>query len=89
MPVRMETLGQTLDCGQCFRWRRLPDGSWEGAAGPRFARFTAENLERMLSDGFWRNYFDLDAITKKSGTLSAPSTRSLRGRPATRPTCAS
>ena len=23
-------LGRTLDCGQCFRWKRCPDGFWEG-----------------------------------------------------------
>lgn len=26
-----------FDCGQCFRWRRQPDGSWTGIAGSRIA----------------------------------------------------
>ena len=24
------SLSQTLDCGQCFRWKIQPDGSWTG-----------------------------------------------------------
>lgn len=30
-------LGQTLDCGQCFRFEPLPDGGWRGIAGGRGA----------------------------------------------------
>jgi len=26
-------LAQTLDCGQCFRWNRQPDGSYQGVVG--------------------------------------------------------
>ena len=26
-----------FDCGQCFRWRRMDDGSWTGIAGARIA----------------------------------------------------
>jgi len=26
-------LGVTLNCGQCFRWKRLPDDSWSGVIG--------------------------------------------------------
>ena len=58
--MKLESLGQTLDCGQCFRWRRAPDGAWEGAAGARFVRITEENLERVLADGFWGDYFDME-----------------------------
>ena len=58
--MEVESLGQTLDCGQCFRWRRGPDGAWEGAAGARFVRITAENLGSVLADGFWGNYFDME-----------------------------
>ena len=56
--MNLDTLGQTLDCGQCFRWERLPDGSWRGAAGSRQAHLTAENLADVLADPFWAGYFD-------------------------------
>ena len=59
MAVRFGTLGQILDCGQCFRWFRLPDGSWSGAAGSSFVRITRENLSGVLATGFWGRYFDL------------------------------
>ncbi|HBG56058.1 MAG TPA: DNA-(apurinic or apyrimidinic site) lyase, partial [Ruminococcaceae bacterium] len=36
-------LGQTLACGQCFRWRKTPDGAWEGVAGGRFLRLTEKS----------------------------------------------
>lgn len=85
MPVRLETLGQSLDCGQCFRWKKLPDGSWEGAAGPHFARFTAKNLDRALAGGFWRNYFDLgrdyDAIRESLCALDPVLARAARYAP--------
>ena len=31
-------LGRTLDCGQCFRWKRCPDGFWEGVCCGTFCR---------------------------------------------------
>lgn len=58
--MNFETLAQTLDCGQCFRWSRLPDGSWEGVAGGRYVRLAGESLSRTLRDPFWARYFDLD-----------------------------
>lgn len=60
MAIDLNSLGQTLDCGQCFRWKRTPDGAWEGAAGPRFVCITEKNLPEVLRDRFWGNYFDLD-----------------------------
>lgn len=57
--MRLDTLGQTLDCGQCFRWEQLPDGSWQGAAGNRCALITAKSLPDVLADPYWANYFDL------------------------------
>ncbi len=57
--VNFETLQQTLDCGQCFRWEHRPDGSWEGVAGGRFLRLTKENFPRLPGDPFWSRYFDL------------------------------
>ncbi len=56
----MDTFTQTLDCGQCFRWNRRADGSWEGVAGRRYAHITEENFSRFLTDGFWAEYFDAD-----------------------------
>ena len=57
--VKMETLGQTLDCGQSFRWARTADGAWEGVARGRFLRITEENLPGVLRDAFWAEYFDM------------------------------
>jgi N-glycosylase/DNA lyase len=57
--LNLDTLGQTLDCGQCFRWERLPDGSWRGVAGDRCAHFTKENWKNVPEDPFWADYFDL------------------------------
>jgi N-glycosylase/DNA lyase len=58
--MNLESLGQTLDCGQCFRWERLPDGSWSGCAGNRCVHITRENLNTVLSDAFWAHYFDME-----------------------------
>ena len=61
------SLQNTLECGQCFRWKRLPDGSFCGVAGNRSLRVeqkgntvifydtTEEEFQRL-----WRNYFDFD-----------------------------
>lgn len=57
--MNLDTLGQSLDCGQCFRWERLPDGSWRGAAGNHCAHLTAETWDNVLKDPFWADYFDL------------------------------
>ena len=64
--VRDLDLSQTLDCGQCFRWTALPDGSFSGVAfgksvsvrldGTVLSVENAAENERRL----WRSYFDLD-----------------------------
>lgn len=51
-------LASTLFCGQCFRWEKLPDGTYEGMAKDRYAHFTPETLPELLKDGFWAEYFD-------------------------------
>ncbi len=58
---------QTLECGQCFRWDRLPDGSWRGVAGGRVCRLSCREdavvlhgVSREDFSRFWRGYFDLD-----------------------------
>lgn len=54
-----------LDCGQCFRWRRGPDGRWSGVVGNLPARLHRRGdgwrLESLRgSEAFWRAYFDLE-----------------------------
>lgn len=59
------SLEDTLDCGQCFRFRRDGDG-WRGVAGnrPLFLEETGEGVwlscSRADFEEFWRGYFDLD-----------------------------
>lgn len=67
VPDRDFDLTHTFDCGQCFRWNRRPDGSYEGVAGGRAAAFRTEPgavvIENCDGDGleaFWRSYLDLD-----------------------------
>lgn len=66
-------LEKTFTCGQCFRWKHRPDGSFAGAAAKRAARIkyasgvivieedsvtdTPEN--RAGAERFWTSYFDL------------------------------
>lgn len=89
-----DSLGQTLDCGQCFRWEKTPDGAWEGAAGGNFLRITRENLPEILGVGFWRDYFDMgtdyEALREEFGAMDpvlreaaryAPEIRILRQDP--------
>lgn len=81
LPARFDP-AQTLDCGQAFRWREVPDNRgvpwWEGIAGGRFLRLRREGNALLLScsqqefDGFWRNYFDWDEdYSEKLTALSA------------------
>lgn len=53
-------LDHTLGCGQCFRWRRLPDGAWEGVVGTRVLRVSPQNFGQAVQDAFWAGYFDMD-----------------------------
>ena len=59
-------LRQTLFCGQCFRFRSLEDGSFEGMAGDRYIRLRqtengAQIIEAAEEDiPFWRDYFDME-----------------------------
>ncbi len=59
------SLEDTLDCGQCFRFRRDADG-WRGVAGsrPLLVRETGEGVLFSCTpeafESFWRGYFDLD-----------------------------
>ena len=60
-------LKQTLDCGQCFRWDLLPDGSFCGTAFDRRLRLSEENgsvifhgVSAAEFEQVWAPYFDLD-----------------------------
>ena len=59
-------LAQTLDCGQAFRWKSLPDGSFLGVAGQKICQISRigsdillEGVSRSDFEGFWYDYFDL------------------------------
>ncbi len=57
----------TFDCGQCFRWKENPDGSYFGIAGGKAVRIKADG-DNITIDGitekeyedFFRNYLDAD-----------------------------
>lgn len=59
-------LSRTLECGQCFRWNALPDGSYEGVVHARRVRVRQEGSAllfwgasaREIAD-IWVPYFDL------------------------------
>ena len=67
-------LDATFGCGQCFRWQRQPDGSWEGVVAGRAVRaaiLPGEGGGRLCLEGlagpdpalepdFWAGYFALD-----------------------------
>jgi len=58
---------QTFECGQCFRWERCEDGSYEGVAGSNAVRISAEGskveilgCDEKQYNAFWRKYLDAD-----------------------------
>lgn len=58
-------LRETLDCGQCFRWREREDGGFDGVVRGRTATVSAAG-GRLILDGvseadraLWFDYFDL------------------------------
>ena len=60
-------LALTLDCGQAFRWKALPDGSFEGIAMGRYLKIKQENNDLIFYnttkaeyESIWRKYFDID-----------------------------
>ena len=57
-------LKQTLFCGQCFRFRELSQGEYDGFAGDKYVRLSqredgiaVESPEEDME--FWKEYFDL------------------------------
>ena len=63
--VRDLDLRETLDCGQCFRWKEQTDSSFEGVVRGRIARVRMEDDKLILDGadendrGLWFDYFDL------------------------------
>ncbi len=65
-------VGITLDCGQAFRWKKLPDGGMHGVAFGKPLTVREEGnkiiLEGCSEDDFeavWKSYFDLDRDYEK------------------------
>lgn len=63
--VRDLDLRETLGCGQCFRWKERPDGSFEGVVRGRLVQVRMAG-DRLIVDGakepdrsLWYDYFDL------------------------------
>jgi N-glycosylase/DNA lyase len=68
----------TLDCGQCFRWNREPDGSYTGIASGRIVNLRFLSGAIVLDNAnesdreFWTDYFDLSTdYTAIKATLAA------------------
>ncbi len=59
-------LRQTLESGQCFRWRRQPDGSYIGISGRHVLRAVQEpggvtfGFPDEGDKSYWLRYFDAD-----------------------------
>ena len=57
----------TLDCGQAFRWKKMPGGEWHGVAFGR-ALSLYEKGDKIVLEGcteedyenIWKGYFDLE-----------------------------
>ena len=58
-------LRETLDCGQCFRWKENDDGSFSGLVRSKYARARLGNGSLILDGAdeadrdMWFDYFDL------------------------------
>lgn len=49
IPKGIINLDKTFDCGQCFRWEHLVDGSWSGIVGDDLI------ITRIVNDGYEDN----------------------------------
>ena len=71
MEVSCLDLQQTLFCGQCFRFRPVSEGCFEGMAGDRYIKLrqTDAGVQILEADEedipFWRDYFDLELDYEK------------------------
>ena len=57
--MEQSALAQTLDCGQCFRWKQESDGSFTGMAGRHSLHISESNFKEVVKDRFWGDYFDV------------------------------
>ena len=65
-------LDNIFDCGQCFRWNKLDDGSYVGVAASRALKITQNGDSVTLFDTslkdfdeIWFNYFDFNTDYQK------------------------
>ena len=63
--IRDLSLGETLDCGQCFRWKEIADSCFRGVVRGVVATVSMDG-DRLVIDGageeqrgMWADYFDL------------------------------
>lgn len=61
------TLEETFNCGQCFRWQKIDDNTFEGVAFSKYLKIREEPNKLILLNttsrdfkNIWKNYFDLD-----------------------------
>lgn len=62
------SLNDTLTCGQCFRWRNIGKGTFQGVAFGRPLTISQDSTGSIIFHGIseeeflsmWREYFDLD-----------------------------
>ena len=87
-------LKETLDCGQCFRWKERDDGSFIGVVHGRIAAASMDG-DRLILDGaveddrdMWSDYFDLSIdysdIKEKLSTLHPVMAEAARFAPGIR-----
>lgn len=64
--LRELSLAQTLDCGQCFRWKQQDDGSWQGIVRGKICKVQQTDTGILFADttmedflDIWYGYFDL------------------------------
>lgn len=64
-------LSQTLDCGQCFRWKKSGDNSYKGIVNKKVITATQVddnlilNVNKEKFHKFWIKYFDLETDYEK------------------------
>lgn len=59
-------LEDTFNCGQCFRWKKIDDNSFEGVAFDKYLKITKKtdkiilmNTSKEDFENVWKDYFDL------------------------------
>ncbi len=65
--VSLFSLEDTLNCGQCFRWKKAADGFWEGISRGKYCKIKQDGGRLVFSGSslgdvkeFWILYFGLD-----------------------------